>query len=241
MDPSLYSTFEKVELLHWWFCGRRLIVKEILENLELPNSASILEVGCGTGGNIPMLQQFGCVKAIETSSLGREIAKKRTGLSVLDGSLPFNLNVDRESFDLVVLLDVLEHVEDDVGSVAEIWKAIKPGGVLIMTVPAFQFLWSRHDELNHHFRRYDKSTLVRLLSSQSFNIEKASYFNSILFPLALLQRLWQKIYPPADAGINVPDNMVNSFLLRIFGLERYWLRYMSIPFGLSLIVVARKN
>ncbi len=239
MDRRVYDNMRAIEHAHWWFRARRAILSDQLSMLGLPPGASILEVGCGTGGNLEMLSRFGSVFGVEPDPESRAYAAEKSGRAVLDGKLPDGLPIFENKFDLIAALDVIEHLDDDTNSVAALGKLLKPGGVFLTTVPAHPWLWSRHDELHHHKRRYRKADYTALISDAGFEIEKVSYFNSVLFPvIAVLRALhFGEISGRADDAM--PSRVVNSLLERAFASEAFLLRHTVLPFGISLLVVAR--
>ena len=160
MELDAYRQMAATEDEHWWFCGRSTIAETIIGGLGLPEGASIVEIGAGTGGNIAMLERFGEVQAVEMSDLARQIAWEKTGREFLYGYLPDRIPVAGIGR-LDLSFDVLEHVDEDEASLAAMRRLLKPGGRIVLTVPAHQWLWSAHDVGLHHMRRYSRSQLVR--------------------------------------------------------------------------------
>ena len=153
MEEEIYHKTAAYEEGHWWFKGRRCIIEKVLHDLSLPSKPKILEMGCGTGGNLSLLSQYGEVYGVELDNFARNYASKRHIGPILPGSLPHEIPYQDNFFDLIALLDVLEHVEEDGLSLVQLHKKLKPGGYLLITVPAFPALWSAHDEAHHHKRR----------------------------------------------------------------------------------------
>ena len=191
MELDAYRNMAATENEHWWFCGRRAIGEAVIRGLNLPKGAKILEIGAGTGGNISMLERFGEVQAVEMSDLARRIAWEKTGRDFLYGYLPDNLPVSPGSVDLICLFDVLEHVREDEASLLAMRHLLKPGGKVVLTVPAHQWLWSTHDVGLHHMRRYSRGLLRQRIEDAGYRIDKLTYTNAALFPVAILARLQQ--------------------------------------------------
>jgi len=224
---------------HWWYVARRDILADyVARYADLPKGAKILEIGCGTGHNLPMLGQFGDVDAIEIDAAAREIAARRLGKPVGAAPLPELSGVERGSYDMIAVLDVVEHIEDDVGGLRAMAACLKPGGKILITVPAHQWMWSAHDVVNHHKRRYSKRTLTDALRAAGLRWRKLGYFNSLLFPVAVAARIAGKLTGKDDSDDSPPAAPLNSMLGSIFRLERHLLGRMPLPPGLSLILIA---
>jgi SAM-dependent methyltransferase len=240
MEQWIYKEMFHLEDKHWWYAARRQILTVVLKTLTLPPSPKIVEIGSGTGGNLPMLAQFGQVEAIEPNSEGRVFITQR-GFPVQDGLLPDQMPIPPESVDMVAMLDVLEHVEADAASLKTVHNMLKTGGYLVLTVPAFPSLWSYHDKQRHHHRRYTKQQLRALCLAAGFTIEKFSYYNTLLFPVVVGVRFLNKLLGRHDSSDEkMPSTRTNAVLQAIFASERHWLRRASLPIGVSLLVVLRK-
>lgn len=242
MDPHIYQQMRSLEERHWWFAGRRKIVGEILASLDLPGHARILDAGCGTGGNLQFLSQFGDVTGVELDDGAAALARERGAWPVLKGSLPGGMPFAGQQFDLIVLLDVLEHIDDDGASLHALAALLAPRGYLVLTVPAFPFLWSPHDDEHHHKRRYRAAGLREVIENAGLRLSYLSYFNTWLFPLVAAVRLVRKVFPANEVGrdVELPGPAANSMLQAVFGSERHWIGRLSMPFGVSLLAVARK-
>lgn len=242
MDAAYYAEYAAAEDAHWWFVARRRILERVLDGLSLPADASILEAGCGTGGNLAMLARHGRLRAFEIDDGARVMANKRRVTDVAAGALPEPIPFEGERFDLIAMLDVLEHVEDDRGALVNLRKRLKPGGRLLLTVPAYMFLWSRHDEINHHQRRYTRGPLVRLVQETGYHVRHASYFNTLLFPLVLGVRTLNNLLGRDEGSdLAMPSPPVNKLLTRVFASERHLVPRAALPFGVSILLVARKR
>ncbi len=242
MEEQLYRKFFEVETTHWWFTARQKIVSDVLEHsITLSSGAKVLDVGCGTGAILAMFQKKFEAYGTDTSELAIEFCRKR-GLA---NSFCCTLDTfphPELRFDLITFLDVIEHIDDDIRVLRQAYGLTKPDGHILVTVPAYQFLWSKHDDLNHHKRRYGKSQLKIALETSGFTVEKLSYYNSLLFPTALITRVAERFMKPkTDTTLDLPPRFINSPLESIFGFERFLLRKISLPFGLSLIALAKKT
>jgi SAM-dependent methyltransferase len=240
MDADYHRLIAEVEDEHWWFAGRRKILAAVIETLDLPRGTRILDVGCGSGGNLTTLARFGQLSAMEIDGRAREIASGRGVCEVVPGSLPGTIPFGPASFDVVTALDVIEHIEDDRSALEAIHGMLVPGGRLVITVPAYRFLWSYHDVVNCHFRRYSRRDLSDALRSARLEPVRISYFNTWLFPFAALVRLAGRFVSRRGAGpdMRLPPPRVNRLLTSIFSSEAHVLRRRSLPFGVSVLAVA---
>lgn len=243
MDRDAYAKMADVEGTHWWFVARRKIVKKVIESLHLPPSAKILEVGCGTGGNLDLLSCFGEVTAVEVDDGAIALAKERCIGRVVTGCLPDEVDLGDEEFDLIVLLDVLEHINDDVGSLVALRKKLKKEGRILITVPAFSFLWGEHDEFHHHVRRYRAGEIVSKLLDCGYELKYTSYYNTLLFPAVVAVRVVNKILGRRHVvdDLKVPRFFLNQLVEKIFSSERFLLPEIKLPFGVSIISIAENK
>ena len=239
MERVIYDRMAELDELHWWYRARREVLAALIERtMDLPRKANILEVGCGTGHNIKMLEQFGKVDGIEIDPEARAFAEKRLGRSIASAPLPEMPGIQRNHYDLVAALDVVEHIEDDKAAVAALASCLKPGGKILVTVPAHQWMWSAHDELNHHKRRYSKAGLKALIQGSGLCLDSIGYFNSLLFPLAVGARLAAKLTRRGGGDDSLPPKPVNYVFERAFAAERRLVGKVPLPPGLSLFAVA---
>lgn len=241
MERVIYDRIRTLEGSHWWFTGRRAILTSLIGDLELPPHARIVEVGCGAGGNIEMLRRFGEVSAVEPDKPSRDYVSQRLGLTVQHGLLPDGLPFGPGGFDAVCAFDVVEHVDDDAGAVKGLAALLEPAGYLVITVPAYRWMWSHHDEQHHHKRRYRRSEMEALVKDAGLRVVRASYFNFLLFPMAAIVRMAKKAVGNTSADDAMPPRSLNALLSRVFSAEAGWLRRRPLPFGLSIIVIGRKT
>jgi SAM-dependent methyltransferase len=242
MDRATYDRMRALQADHWWFRGRRAILHGLIADLPLQKPARILEAGCGPGGNLGMLSAFGEVTGMEPDAASRAWAAEQTGVIVQAGALPAPLPFPPAGFDLVCAFDVIEHVDDDEASVAALGGLLRPGGFLATTVPGQPWMWSRHDEAHHHKRRYRMAPFRRLFEAAGLSIVKASYFNTLLFaPIAAVRALKMATGSTTADDDAMPSAPLNGLLTGVFGAEVHWLRRASLPFGVSLVVIARRD
>lgn len=240
MDVAAYHSLRDLQDQHWWFVGRRKIIATLIKSfIHLPTKPRLLEAGCGYGGNLAMLSQFGQLDAFELEKEARAYAVAVSRIPVLCGSLPNHVGFDSQSFDLIAILDVLEHIDDDVGSLNTLAKRLNSEGSILVTVPAIPWLWSEHDTIHHHKRRYTKASLELVLRRAGLEISNVGYFNSLLFPLALLQRLASRVSQSGHSADEMPNRLLNSFFGKIFAFEHKLISRIRFPIGLSLYAVAR--
>ena len=238
MDRVIYDRMAEHDSTHWWYRARREVLANIIRHkVTLPPLANILEIGCGTGHNLAMLSGFGTVDAIEIDDHSRDIASKRLGRDVGASPLPALDGVADQSYDLVAILDVLEHVEDDRAALKAIAQRLRPGGTILITVPQYPWMWSGHDVANHHFRRYTKASLRAAIADAGLELDLLRSFNSLLFPLAAADRLVAKLTGRTGSDDALPAAPVNALFEKIFGLERYLVGRVPMPPGVSLVAL----
>jgi SAM-dependent methyltransferase len=239
MERAVYEQMAEYDQKHWWYRARREVLAELIRRLaDPPKDARILEIGCGTGHNLPMLGEFGAVDALELDDEARAMAEKRLGRAVMSAPLPELAGVPEHQYDLVGAFDVIEHIDDDRAALVSIASRLKPGGKFVMTVPAHQWMWSAHDVVNHHKRRYSKGALKRLVEGSPLKLERIGYFNSLLFPLAVAERLSSRMRGKEDVDLKLPSAPLNKALERCFAAERHLIARLPLPPGLSLFAVA---
>jgi SAM-dependent methyltransferase len=252
MQQHTYAIMRRVEETHWWFAGRRQIIRSFLERVchdlktaharQSPQDSplNILDVGCGTGANLEMLAEFGEAEGVDLSSAALSFCRERGLQNVKQGeaeALPYASS----SFDLVTGLDVVEHLDDDLAGLKEMWRVLRPGGRALVFVPAFMFLWGVQDDISHHRRRYTIDQLKRVVREAGFEVERASYVNISFFMPILIGRLLMRAtgFRPASEN-NLTIGALNGLLGRLLGAESSILRHVNFPFGVSAICVARR-
>lgn len=242
----------EVEDDHWWYRGRRRIIRAELDQLPLPHPAEVLDAGCGSGRTLLELVDYGRVRGIELDPEVAAVARDRGLGEVVQGRLE-ELPWSEDTFDLITCLDVIEHTPDDTRTLAELHRVCRPGGFLLVTVPAHQFLWSAHDVYNHHYRRYSRGRLREAARGAGWTVARISAFNSLLFPPAAVVRLARRgkaaaagegnggPEPGAGEDLYTGPLWLNDVLEAPMRLEAAWLRSgRTLALGLSLLVVLRK-
>ncbi len=239
MERQIYDRMADHDERHWWYTARRQILETLIRReVRPPAKARILEVGCGTGHSLPMLRRFGEVDAVEIDPSSRAKAAQRLGKPVHDSRLPELHGLPAGTFDLICALDVIEHIADDHATVASLAARLKPGGKLLLTVPAHQWMWSGHDVANHHHRRYSRGGLRALLTNSPLKVEHVGYFNSLLFPLAVASRFAGKLRGKDDSDDALPPRPVNALFAAVFAAERHLVGRVPLTPGLSLFAIA---
>lgn len=248
METTLIQEMFRRQHDHWWFQGRARIVSALVERFQPRDRARKLrlcDVGCGTGANLRMLARFGQVFGVEPSADALELARQVEEATVFPGGLPDGLPFADERFDVLTLTDVLEHVERDQESVRRCAALLAPGGIIVATVPAYQWLWTHHDDHHQHYRRYTLGRFRVLFEKAGLTVELGSYCNSLLFPamvawrVALLARRNGSRSYSTYSALSLPPGPVNWALRSVFGSERHLLALARLPFGGSVVCVAR--
>jgi SAM-dependent methyltransferase len=239
VDPAYLATHVEEDRLHWYFRGRLAVLRSALRRVLPRGPLRLLEIGCGTGNVLSALVEFGEVVGIEVNDAFLAVARAG-GLDVRKGALPDDLPVATGWADVVLLLDVIEHVDDDVGALRGARRALRPGGLVVITVPAYAWLWSGHDVVLGHRRRYVAADLRRRVEVAGYHVERLSYFNTVLFPAIAATRLFNRLRHDDRHDLRRPGSTFNTFLEWLFALERHAVPTPALPFGASLFVVARK-
>lgn len=250
MEPSFYEDYYRHENNHWWFRWRYDLITKLVASLKSCDSFRILDAGCGTGQMTKQLEAIGEAIGLDSAREAIDYARSRGVARLVRGSItapPFGAG----SFDCVLALDVIEHVDDDMGILTSLYKVIKPGGHLIITVPAFDALWSEHDEINHHKRRYRAPELKRLVEEAGFSVDRVTYCNTALYVPVYLTRkaknLWRLLsrqrpgeHRPLQSDLGDHSKPVNEALYSLMKAETRLMDRFDMPFGVSILAVATR-
>ena len=242
MMQHVYQIFYELEESHWWYVGRRRIIVSFMKEIcaQIPGRRPrILDVGCGTGANLKTLSEFGDAEGVDVSSDALEFCRER-GLTNVKLGAAEELPYESGTFDLVTALDVVEHLDDDVGGLREMRRVLRPGGRALIFVPTFMWLWGVQDEVSHHRRRYTLPELRRAMTEAGFEVERTTYANITFLLPVFLVRIFMRVTglkTDSEARINIPA--LNGIFARILGAESTFLRFMNFPIGVSGLCVAR--
>ena len=251
MEKCQYDELKKQQNIHWWFTGKREIVLDFAEyflDLKKSNDNIILDIGCGMGLMLDALQDYGTVYGLDMEQeavdyCNQTLLEQNQLPNVAIGSLPDDIPFQNNMFDYIFALDIIEHVEDDIAALQRIHALLKGNGKLLITVPALMSLWSYNDELNHHFRRYEREELINKVEKAGFKIIKSSFYNSYLYPFASSVRKIKRILniKSSDVADETKDGLANQLLKKIFVSEKKYLRKKEFSKGVSLIVACSKG
>lgn len=243
MELETYQVENRAEESHWWFVNRRRLFAEILREATLATFAPILDVGTSTGTNLRLLDSLGF-----TNFTGLDFEQEAVRLCALKGfsnvrhgdacEMPF----ENASFEFVLATDILEHIPNDGKALREISRVVTPSGRVLITVPAFEFLWGLQDNVSKHERRYGRGEILAKLRETGFVVEECFFFNYILFIPIFLARQVLRIFPhklKSENQVNSP--LINRILTLIFALDVWSSRKIHPPFGVSLLILARKK
>ncbi len=242
MQIDLERQTHAVEDWHWWYVGRRRVLREVVRDIAPPPGAAILDAGCGSGRNLVEFAKFGEVTGLEPAPESLALARRRGVGTIVEGTFDEPLPFADDTFALAATLDVIEHLDDDVGALRELRRVVAPDGHLLVTVPCYPWLWSSHDVVNHHRRRYTKRTLHRAAWLAGWEPVRTLHFNMLLLPLAAVARLLER---PGRAGDGVSDlertpRTLNRALRQPLFAEAWLIGHgRNPPAGLSLLCVMR--
>jgi 2-polyprenyl-3-methyl-5-hydroxy-6-metoxy-1,4-benzoquinol methylase len=242
MNIEMYRVFFEIQKKHWWFVSKKKIITDQIKRNTKPSVRKrILDIGCGSGLMLNALEEFGETYGMDMSDEALHFSKEIFTGTVRKGTLPDVVPYDKQFFDIITALDVIEHIEKDYESLVTVHSLLSEGGKVIITVPAYMFLWSNFDNINQHKRRYTLPELKAKILSAGFRLEKISYYNSLLFPAVWLVRMLNNfLQRDGSSDVDMPPNVINFLLGLIFGFEKYILRFFSLPFGVSILAIASK-
>jgi len=244
MKKKLYDELFEMENQHWWFIARRKILLYLMNSFfqkKQPRKTKIADLGCGCGANLCEIQKQYDAIGMDVSLDAKKYCLKR-GIKIVTGRLPDKIPLPENSFDMVVMSDVLEHIENDDLVIKNVSKLLKKEGLILLTVPAYPFLYTKRDAFHHHIRRYKKKQLHSLLQNNGLSKIILSHYNFWLFPIIAVIRTLDKLFSrdPIPGDLSIPPKPVNTILRYLFESEKYLLSKLSLPFGLSLIAVYKK-
>ncbi len=242
MDTQFELQTHALEEDHWWYRGRRRVLAGVIAHLDLRRPARVLDAGCGSGRNMVELAALGEVSGIDVSPMSVAVARDRNVGEAVVGDVE-ELPFEDDSFDFAVCLDVIEHLEDDRTPLRELRRVVAPGGTLLITVPAYPWLWSSHDVINHHQRRYTRSMLVAAATDAGWETVRTTHFNALLLPAAMGYRTFERVARrpgPPHSDLDRTPGWLNHVLEQPLSAESFLIsRGARIPVGLSLLGVFR--
>ncbi len=242
MEQEVYDSLYRLEDRHWWFRGRRAVIDALLDRAELPGQARILDAGCGTGRNMVELAGLGEVTGVDDSEDAVSYCRKRGLLDVSRAALP-RLPFEDSSFDLMLLADVIEHVSDDVAALRELRRVATDDAHLVITTPAYQWLWSHQDEIHHHHRRYTRRGLAEVIRTGGWEPLALSYFNTLLLPpIALVRKIGRFFISDRRQDAELTPGPLNGVLQVPMRMEAGAIRRgLRLPFGVSIGALCRAS
>jgi len=244
MEKELYKELFDVERKHWWFLSKRNIILSLLKlKVKVSPGLKLLDAGCGCGLTLSGLDHWGETWGMDSAEEALDYSKIFFKGNLVQGRLPDHVPFPDGNFDVIMALDVLEHIENDPDALKTLYNKLKHGGFFFITVPAFMQLWCYHDDSHHHKRRYNRKELGTKLQAAGFNIEKISYYNTLLFFPILIVRAVNKIFKTnkSHSDASLPGKVMNFLLLKIFTFEKFLLRSFNLPFGVSLLAIGKKE
>jgi SAM-dependent methyltransferase len=240
LEETAYRELYEVEDRHWWIRGRWAVVEALLSRTQLPASPRILDAGCGTGGNLKRYARIGEAEGVEPFADAVELCRQRGFDAVAEASLE-DLPYEDDRFDLIGSTDVLEHIAAEQEALRELWRVTKPNGVLLLTVPAYMWMWTEEDDNLHHQRRYTRARLRQAVERAGWQPQVATYFNSFLLPaIALARKLPQKNYGEKSELDRTPPALDGPLSLPMRLEARLIRAGVSLPAGVSVGIVCRK-
>lgn len=248
MDIAEYHKMHALERHHWWFQGRRHVILKLLREAtdtrlkKHADALRLLDIGCGTGMLLEDFSKMGTAVGLDASPVALAYCKQHN-LTKLARADVQQLPIKDSSVHIITALDLIEHVKNDHGLVREISRALVPGGIAVMAVPAHKSLWSNHDRALHHFRRYEKKEFAKLVNDAGFRTLKYTYAVSTAYlPAMVYRRVKRSLFAagPVTTDEFLPPKPINSLLFSIMQLEAKLMKHRNLPFGLSLVCVAQK-
>jgi len=247
MDESMYGDFYKYEEEHWWFVARRKIIFTILKRYSPADSPlKILDVGCGTGAILKRLEKYGIAIGVDMSAEAVKFCKLRGCKNVFQASEK-NLPFEDNTFNVITILDVIEHIDDDYAALCKYYRLVKKEGILLITTPAYNFLWGPHDVISHHKRRYTAEKLRNRVEEAGFAVERMTYFDTFLFPFIVIGRTRQRLInilggrSKSASNVKRRSPFVNNLLKFVFSFEAQFLKGFNFKYGVSLLCIAKKH
>ncbi len=243
MKENSYDVEARVEGFHWWFVVRRRLLRRLLDSLDVPLDSPIIDIGCGTGSNLRTLDGAGrsSVLGLDLSTYALLLAKKKVRFPLINGDIN-HLPIRTNSIGLIIAMDLLEHLDNDLDALRELHRALRNRGIIILTVPAFNFLWGTQDFATGHKKRYSRKEITNKLREVGFEILRSSYFNFFLFfPILIARRIIHLMGLKIDSENRLNFPWINFLFKAIFSLEVYALKYLSFPFGVSILYLAKKR
>lgn len=244
MEAQSIQEYERLEKYYWWFVGRRNIIARVLKRYFSGRQLRILDWGCGPGGNFKLLERYGQVLGVDASDESVS-ACRRKGITAVMKAADLSEFKPDTAYDLITNFDVLEHISDDTGFLCGVRELLATGGYMMVTVPAYQFLWGRLDEAVGHKRRYTRKGIIRKFNQCGFSVVMASYFNFFISPAFVAYRMLEKLRRNTKSSLSGSvvefPVLINWLFAMIVSFEALLIPYINLPFGTSIIVLARKQ
>lgn len=243
MEKSFYEKYFELEKDNWWFRTRRNMIWWLIKEYNIRDKDKILDYGCGSGFLVGKMQEGGLnAYGVDISQEAIQMGVSR-GVKNLYALGSIKSDFDDNYFDMILAMDVVEHIEKDTEVIKELKRLLKPEGHLVIMVPAYQWMWGVQDEVAHHFRRYSMSSISKLAKSAGLNIVRKSYFNTFLFPPVAAVRLASRFFKlkNRESDFDINHSFMNKLLYGIFNFEFKLLKHINFPFGVSILLVLNKN
>jgi len=244
MDKDFYKTYFEAEKNHWWFKVRRNIILSLIKKYKVPKTAKIFDFGCGSGYLVGQLQKLGYDASGSDISFEAIESGLSKGIRNIAAVQSLEISPPERAFDLILALDVIEHIQDDSEAIRVIERALRPGGTAIITVPAYQWLWGVQDDIAYHYKRYAIGSLTKVLKKNTkLKILRKTYFNTFLFLPIVIVRIFSRWFnlKERESDFDINSRFLNSLFYFIFNLETYFFKFLNFPFGVSILLVLEKN